>query len=84
MRLQDILNDYSPGDKWFWEDEFAYLRDKHATRLYHLAVQIVRLGIQQPVLLGDDGRVWDGHHRLCIAYDFDIYDVPVEVAGDGD
>lgn len=20
-----------------------------------------------PVLLGNDGRVWDGHHRICIA-----------------
>ena len=22
---------------------------------------------RHPVILGDDGRVWDGHHRICLA-----------------
>jgi hypothetical protein len=28
-------------------------------------------------MLGDDGRVWDGHHRLCVADEIGMREVPV-------
>jgi hypothetical protein len=33
-----------------------------------------------PVLLGSDGRVWDGHHRICIAIKYCIPSLMVELA----
>lgn len=34
--------------------------------------------IKEPILLGDDGRVWDGHHRVCAAMYIGESSVPVE------
>ena len=34
--------------------------------------------ITQPVCLGPDGRVWDGHHRIVAAKRLGFADVPVE------
>ena len=33
-----------------------------------------------PVMLGSDGRVWDGHHRICIAIQRCIPSLMVELA----
>lgn len=41
-------------------------------------------GIREPILLGNDGRVWDGHHRITVARHLGIRDVPVEFSGGGD
>lgn len=42
----------------------AYLRDVGA--------------IEQPVCLGGDGRVWDGHHRIVAAIRLGFNEIPVE------
>lgn len=42
-----------------------------------------RVGITMPVLIGNDGRLWDGHHRLRIAVRLGIPFVPVEVVPPG-
>lgn len=34
--------------------------------------------IDSPVLLGNDGRIWDGHHRIVAARRLGIADIPVE------
>lgn len=34
--------------------------------------------ITQPVCLGSDGRVWDGHHRIVAAMRLGFDDIPVE------
>lgn len=36
--------------------------------------------VQEPVLLGNDGRVWDGHHRIVAARRLGFTEVPVEHA----
>lgn len=76
MRLSDLLRDYSDGDGHGWDVEFAYLRRDHASRIDDLARDVLLNGIREPVLLGDDGRVWDGHHRLCVADELGIVDIP--------
>lgn len=48
-------------------------------RLDELATSIQAEGIREPVLLGNDGRVWDGHHRIVVAMRLGIESVPVEV-----
>lgn len=39
-------------------------------------------GISQPVCLGPDGRVWDGHHRIVAARRLGLDSLPVEVFTD--
>jgi hypothetical protein len=34
--------------------------------------------VEQPVCLGSDGRVWDGHHRIVAARRLGFASVPVE------
>ena len=38
-------------------------------------------GMIEAVLLGTDMRVWDGHHRLCVAWTLEWEWVPVQFAG---
>lgn len=82
MLLMDLLRDYRDGDvlPGGWSEEFDWLRQEHAEDLAALAESIREHGIRTPILLGRDGRVWDGHHRLCVAYDLGITSIPVEHA----
>lgn len=66
MNLGRVLKEYRDGDETSWSQEFAYLRTHHARRIAELTVSIAIEGQRDPVMLGGDGRVWDGHHRLCV------------------
>jgi len=79
MRLADLLDQYSDGDEHGWATEFAWLREHHGERLDILATSVQEVGMRRAVLLGNDGRVWDGHHRLCVADMLGLSDVPVEI-----
>lgn len=66
MKVIDIIKNYRPGSRdWNWVDEF----DEIEERLF-----------SQPILLGTDGRVLDGHHRirLAVAVKYDG-DLPIEI-----
>ncbi|NJP75707.1 ParB N-terminal domain-containing protein, partial [Streptomyces sp. C1-2] len=62
-------------------EEWADLDRRHADTGYldTLEAQIRENGITMPVLVGSDGRLWDGHHRLRIAVRAGIGYVPVEI-----
>lgn len=77
MLLADLLTHYRDGDEHGWGTEFAYLREHHAGRLAVLRADIATNGIQTPIHIGDDARIWDGHHRLCVADELGITDVPI-------
>lgn len=83
MPLADLLRDYRDGDEHGWDTEFAYLRRNHADRLRRLNHSVAVEGIREPILLGNDGRVWDGHHRLCSAHDLGLATVPVTYPPEG-
>jgi hypothetical protein len=80
MPLADLLRDYRDGDEHGWPMEFHLLRGTHWAHLRHLMESIKEHGIQTPILLGNDSRVWDGHHRLCVADMLGLADVPVRHA----
>ncbi len=67
MMLSEILATYRDGEEHGWEVEFEWLIVNHTRRMIDLIEDIWIWGIQSPVLLGHDGRVWDGHHRLLAA-----------------
>lgn len=78
--LEKVLTEYRDGDEHGWATEFAHLREIHLAKLFDLAGDIAQHGIKEPILLGTDGRVWDGHHRLCVAQHLGIRHVPIALA----
>lgn len=80
--LKRVLAEVQCGSRdWTWEEEWADLDRRHAETGYlaKLEQQIRENGITMPVLIGSDGRLWDGHHRLRIAVRLGIDYVPVEI-----
>ncbi|MCX4809039.1 ParB N-terminal domain-containing protein [Streptomyces sp. NBC_01239] len=80
--LQRILAEVRCGSQdWTWDEEWTDLDRRHVETGYlaKLEQQIRENGITMPVLIGSDGRLWDGHHRLRIAVRLGIDYVPVEV-----
>ena len=99
MPLVELMAKWRPGSAdatgWTWDDEETDLLARRAcacceqTGHYQqgLETDIRRNGIIEPVLLGDDGRVWNGHHRIVAARRLGIVEVPVEYGvtrGEGD
>ena len=79
MAVQEILARWRPGSgDWDWPTEWASLARESGDHLVQLMEDIVANGVQRPVLLGDDGRVWDGHHRLMVASLLGIESLAVE------
>lgn len=80
--LARVLTEARCGSEdWTWDEEWADLDRRHAESGYlaKLEQDIRANGITMPVLIGTDGRIWDGHHRLRIAVRAGIGYVPVEV-----
>lgn len=81
----DLLANYRPGSYdatlWTWEEEFAELFNRDTYDILALWKSVKENGILEPILLGDDGRVWDGHHRLTVANMMKLEDVPTEQGG---
>ena len=85
--LGQILTFWRPGshdDGWTWEDEYASLVSHPVTEKVRDRIHGEGIGFADdfaPVLLGSDGRVWDGHHRIVIAIQEAIPTLMVEIAG---
>ena len=84
--LAQIVAFWRPGSAdWSWAEECSDLRDDPVTIAVRTRVDREGIGFadhHSPVLLGTDGRVWDGHHRICIALERGIPSLLVELAGD--
>lgn len=81
VRLDHLLGVYAVGSgDWPWREEYDNLIDQPGTQ--KLLARIRDEGIREPILLGTDGRVWDGHHRIIIAMHLGLDSVPVEFAGE--
>ena len=79
-----ILDNFTPGDEdRTWDTEFKAILNFNPPHVGKLWTDIEENGMRVPVLLGDDGRVWNGHHRLLIARLLDMQEVPVVHAQDG-
>lgn len=88
--LAQITTFWRPGsrsDNWTWADEYAELIDHPVTAAVHKRVDNEGIDFADkfaPVLLGSDGRVWDGHHRIVIAIKLGLASLMVETAGGSD
>lgn len=71
IKLEDLLKQWVPGShEWSWEEEYEDLIKHQDTVL--LESEILSRGFNfanasEPIMLGPDGRVWDGHHRIVLA-----------------
>ena len=88
MALAQVVAFWRPGSHdWTWAEEHADVMARPETPAIRKRVQEEGIGFQDdvaPILLGNDGRVWDGHHRICIALELGVDSVNVERAGGGD
>jgi hypothetical protein len=68
---------------WTWAEEYADVMAQDKTAEIYKRVDsegITFLDHVAPVMLGSDGRVWDGHHRICIAIQRGIHSLMCEIA----
>lgn len=78
MPLYEVFAKYQPGShEWGWADEFNDIAARDRDLVSALRHSIGRDGMRESVLLGDDQRVWDGHHRLLVARQLSLESVPV-------
>ncbi len=84
LPLGSVLSNWRDGDDHGWATEFEWLDKNHRVQLDTLAASIQETGIQEPILLGNDGRVWDGHHPLYVALELGMTHVPVKVVASDD
>ncbi len=69
LNIGTVTSRYRDGDEHGWETEFALVRREFPEALAGLMASIPEDGQREPVLLGSDGRVWDGHKRLTALTD---------------
>jgi hypothetical protein len=66
--LAEFLAWTEPGDRdWSWNSQFRYLQDPdngHTDRLREIFWSLTYDGQKEPVQVGPDSRLWDGHHRV--------------------
>ncbi len=69
--VAEIVTFWRPGSREHsWADEYAEIMVQPNTKAIYERVDSEGIHFADrfaPVLLGNDGRVWDGHHRICIA-----------------
>jgi hypothetical protein len=82
--LDALLAVVRDGDEHGWQVEFDQLWQTQQPYMDRLATSIQETGIHMPILIGSDGRVWDGHHRLGVAHKLGLAEVPIEWAGEVD
>ncbi|HUW00829.1 MAG TPA: hypothetical protein VMW08_00625 [Acidimicrobiales bacterium] len=77
----EIITRWRPGSHpppWDWNDEARDLDSRN--ELAELTATF-NPDLCDPVTLGDDGRVWDGHHRILAALRSSTTTIPVRIAG---
>lgn len=67
LPVETIFERWRPGSySHGWGDEEIDLiaRDEAALQVLEASIDCYGFLPSYPIMLGDDGRVWDGHHRL--------------------
>lgn len=86
--LAQIITFWRPGSfEWSWEEEYADIFARPETKNIEALVDAQGIGFLDhvaPVLLSNNGRVWDGHHRICIAIKRGIPSLMVELVAPKD
>lgn len=72
MKPASLMARWRPGSgPWPWPAELVDIAAREPEAFAALVASVRALGVRVPVLLGNDARVWDGHHRVDEAELFD-------------
>lgn len=66
LTAAEVMSRWHPGSydpPWGWTDEIADLESRDADRLAWIAAHHMHV----PIEPGNDGRIWEGHHRIVVA-----------------
>ncbi len=80
MKTAHLLANYEDGNDVGWPEEFKWLWTNQPDYMSELVQDIAVRGIRTPVLLGPDGSIWDGHHRIAAAVALGLEEIPAEEA----
>jgi hypothetical protein len=78
LPLRTFLASVRPGSQdppWTWHDESRDLWTREPDPMLALVADIKANGQLEPVMVGDDGRLWDGHHRVAALMDLEADEV---------
>lgn len=82
--LARIVTFWRPGSAdWTWADEYHNLIRDEVTQRIRERVDSEGIDFADsfaPILLGSDGRVWDGHHRIVLALERGVTHLMCEYA----
>lgn len=67
MTAEQLMAEVKDGDEIGWPDELRWLWTEHREQLLALMDNVLAEGFLSPVQIGNDGRLWDGHHRVAVA-----------------
>lgn len=87
MPLLEVMEKWRPGshgEDWTWADEYTYCWMDDGPRTNTIIDLVKEKGIgfddaHNPILLGNDGRVWDGHHRILVARYLGMHSINVSI-----
>ncbi|MFD7247813.1 hypothetical protein ACFV6Y_38430 [Streptomyces massasporeus] len=67
MTAELLMEEVRDGDQHGWPAELRLLWTEDRDKLLALMDRVLAEGFLTPVQIGDDGRLWDGHHRVAVA-----------------
>lgn len=82
MKAAEVIAMVTPGSGKDWTDELCWLWTNDTEDTLLLLRHIAEDGVTEPIVVGNDGRLWDGHHRVAAALALDA-PLPVRVIPKG-
>lgn len=74
--LDELFRDYANGDETSWAEEREHLEAIHPNRLARIRREI-ESGFLPPIAVCfNEKRVIDGHHRVLVAADLGLTEIP--------
>ena len=67
MTAEYLMESVRDGDEIGWPATLRRIWTDDRERTLRLLDWVLSTGFLQPVLIGTDGRLWDGHHRVAVA-----------------
>lgn len=65
---RQLISSFEDGNEHGWHEELQFLWFEDRERTLELLDAVGKVGrIVEPVVIGADQRVWDGHHRVAVA-----------------
>lgn len=77
--FREVIRD---GDEHGWAVEYGRLWLEQKPYMDKLRESVEAEGIRRAILVGSDGRVWDGHHRVCVAISLGLDEIPIVFSGE--